>query len=259
MFIKYDNKVLSSGSDIRVDSDDERFEIGQQYAWEWSLKINSINEDDAGVYFCKVGNVLIKQYEIIVRVPPRIKDDFNSDNTINNHRLVREGDNAQFSCFATGVPKPNVTWFQLDDHSLKLIPIQTGSYLNLENLTRYSPTRYQCRASNNIPPSDTRNFSVFVEFAPEIEIQSRLDRFQSSIILNCSIKAAPLSNRYFWRKDGNYIKDSIKHEIRTIRLNDFTLIAQLIIKQFNEMDHGLYECSAENDLRVSKVVYTVKG
>jgi hypothetical protein len=67
IFIKYDNKVLSSGSAIREDSDDERFEIGQQYAWEWSLKINSINEDDSGLYFCKVGNVIIKKFEIIVR------------------------------------------------------------------------------------------------------------------------------------------------------------------------------------------------
>ena len=53
--------------DIRGDSDDDRFEIGQQYAWEWSLKINSINEDDSGIYVCKAGNTIIKQYEIIVR------------------------------------------------------------------------------------------------------------------------------------------------------------------------------------------------
>ena len=231
--------MLTSGTDIRVDNDDERFEIGQQYAWEWSLKINSINEEDAGVYFCKVGNVVIKQYEIIVRVPPRIKDDLSSSSSSNSnngqaqyHKTVREGDSVQFSCFATGVPKPNITWYSIstEDQSLKLLPMQTGSYLNVESLSRFSPKRYQCKASNNIPPSDTRNFSINIEFAPEIEVQSKLDNSQNSITLNCTIKASPLTNRFFWRKDGNYIKDSIKNVIRTIRLNDYTLIAQLIIK-----------------------------
>ena len=151
---------MTSGTDIRVDNDDERFEIGQQYAWEWSLKINSINEDDAGVYFCKVGNVVIKQYEIIVRVPPRIKDDLSGSNNgqTYHHKTVREGDSVQFSCFATGVPKPNITWYSIstEDQSLKLLPLQ-GSYLNVENLSRFSPKRYQCKATNNIPPSDTRD------------------------------------------------------------------------------------------------------
>lgn len=67
LFIKYDKKSFSSGVNIRDDNDDERFEIGQQYAWEWSLKINFINEDDSGVYFCKVGNKIIKKFEIVVR------------------------------------------------------------------------------------------------------------------------------------------------------------------------------------------------
>jgi hypothetical protein len=243
--------------------DDDRFETAQQYAWEWSLKINAINEDDAGVYYCKVGNIIIQQYEIIVRVPPRIKDDLNNNNNglIYHHKILREGEGTQFSCFATGVPKPNITWYSIsnEDQSLKLLPVQTGSYLTLENLTRYSPKKYQCKASNNIPPSDTRNFSITVEFAPEIEIQSKFDRFKNAIVLNCTIKALPLTNKFFWRKDGNYIQENIKNEIRNVRLNEFTLIAQLIIKHYNELDFGLYECLAENDLRVSKLVYTLQG
>lgn len=159
MFIKYDSKVMSSGSDIREDGDDERYEIGQQYAWEWSLKINSINEDDSGIYVCKVSNVIIKQFEIIVRVPPRIKEDL-----LQLQRSVKEGGTIEFSCFASGTPRPNITWFVINqnDQSLRLLP-QSGNYLKIENVTRYSPRRYQCKASNNIPPSDTRNFTFTVE------------------------------------------------------------------------------------------------
>lgn len=94
--------------------------------------------------------------------------------------------------------------------------------------------------------------------APEIEIQSKLDRDTNTMVLNCTIHANPLTNRYFWRQDGNYITQDIKHELRNIRLGEFTTIAQLFIKYYDENDQGLYECAAENDLRVSKMVYNLK-
>ncbi len=157
--MKYDSKVLSSGLNIIDEIDDDRFEIGQQYAWEWSLKINAINEDDAGIYFCKVGYTTIKQYEIIVRVPPRIRDDGNG-----GIQKLHEGDDVQLTCFATGTPKPNITWFTISAEGNSLIPMQeTGSYLNIKHVSRATPRRYQCRASNYIPPSDTKNFTLSIE------------------------------------------------------------------------------------------------
>ncbi len=77
--------------------------------------------------------------------------------------------------------------------------------------------------------------------------------------LNCTIHAFPLTNRNFWRKDGTFLQDSIKTEIKNIRVNEFTLISQLVIKYYNHLDQGLYECTAENDLRVSKMVYSLKN
>ena len=38
--------------------------------------VNSINEDDSGIYFCKVGNTVIQQFEIIVRGKTRPKAGF---------------------------------------------------------------------------------------------------------------------------------------------------------------------------------------
>ena len=171
---------MSSGSDIREDSDDERFEIGQQYAWEWSLKINSISEDDSGVYVCKVGDTIIKQFEIIVRVPPRIKD----DPLQLTSKSVREGAHLQFSCFATGTPKPNITWYMLNqaDQTFKPLPQSGGNYLRIENVSRTTPRRYQCRASNNIPPSDTRNLTFNVEC--NFELLLFVDKSKSVLIIN---------------------------------------------------------------------------
>jgi hypothetical protein len=135
----------------------DRFEVGQQYAWEWSLKINSINEEDSGLYLCKVGSQIIKQYEIIVRVPPRIKDDI----TFMTPERPAEGDKVQLSCFASGTPTPSINWYIImNDDSLKLLPDHTGNYLTINKTDKQTPRRYQCRASNNIPPSDTRNFTI---------------------------------------------------------------------------------------------------
>lgn len=36
------------------------------------------------------------------------------------------------------------------------------------------------------------------------------------------------------------------------------IIFFFVIKNYNEADQGLYECTAENDLRVSKIVYNLK-
>lgn len=168
MFIKYDKRGLnsvggssSSGQDIREDTDNERYEIGQQYAWEWSLKINSISEDDSALYVCKVGDVIIKKFEIIVRVPPRIKD----DELGQNHKIVREGSSVEFKCSASGTPTPNITWYMINpkDNTLQKMQQHKENFLRIENITRTTARKYQCRASNNIPPSDTRNLTFSVE------------------------------------------------------------------------------------------------
>jgi len=255
--MKYDKKLYGGMTfNIREDSGDERYAISQQYAWEWSLKITSINEDDSGIYMCKVGHVVIKKFEIIVRVPPRIKED-QSHSQVN----LKEGQSVVFSCFATGTPKPNISWFALDpiDKQLKPIHEQSGSYLRIENVTRHTPRNYQCRASNNIPPSDTRNLTFSIEFAPEIEIRTKMDYEQNVMTLNCTITAFPLTNRNFWRKDGNYIDEDSKFAIENLRVDEFTVTSQLRINYYNQYDQGLYECTAENDLRVSKVVYNLQG
>lgn len=191
MFIKYDSKSVGNnnhnGADLlRSDvttlfSDDDRYEIGQQYAWEWSLKIRSITEDDTGLYVCKVGSEAIKRFEIVVRVPPRIRDEplpshssaassslllnavQNGQQQQMNVKRVREGETVEFNCFATGTPKPNITWYVINPVDQTLRMISTGSILRIQNATRQMPRRYQCRASNNIPPSDTRNFTYSIE------------------------------------------------------------------------------------------------
>ena len=83
---------------------------------------------------------------------------------MSSKKKVREGESVEFSCFATGTPKPNITWYTFNqvEQNFKLMA-HTGNHLKIDNVNRYSSRRYQCRASNNIPPSDTRNLTFSVE------------------------------------------------------------------------------------------------
>ncbi|CAF1122287.1 unnamed protein product, partial [Brachionus calyciflorus] len=220
LFVKYETKPSVSQTEIREDTDDERYEISQQYAWEWSLKINSISEEDSGIYVCKVGDVLIKKFELIVRVPPRIRDD-----PSHYQKIYKEGSTIEFHCPTTGTPKPTVTWYALQSNNYKEIKLQNSNTFRIENVTRDTPRSYQCRASNNIPPSDTKNLTFSIEFPPEIQIQAKYDRIENRVNLNCTIKAHPLNNKKFWRKDGNILEENDKFEITTLRLNSNTLVS----------------------------------
>ena len=50
--------------------------------------------------------------------------------------------------------------------------------------------------------------------------------------LNCTINAfPPLLNKYFWRKNGNYLSvENMKYKIENIILNDYKIISKLTIK-----------------------------
>jgi hypothetical protein len=81
----------------------------------------------------------------------------------------------------------------------------------------------------------------------------------NEMTLNCTINAEQITNNNFWRKDGAFIGNNDRHrEIKNFRSNYNTLTSQLIIRNYNnDDDQGLYECTAENDLRVTKMVYSL--
>lgn len=101
-------------------------------------------------------------FNFYFKVPPRIRDDTNDANSgsSNKDRVYKEGDQIKFSCFATGTPKPNISWFAINDTSQSLINLnQNDNYLIIDNITRNTPKNFQCRASNGLPPNDRRNFT----------------------------------------------------------------------------------------------------
>jgi hypothetical protein len=116
---------------------------------------------------------------------------------------------------------------------------------------------------------------IYILVPPEITIQSSITRFSSQILLNCMIIARPLASAK-WKRNRIEIKNNIKR----IEINDYTIELILILqvnfqiinfskKKTNfilKIDllnytniFGLYECEAENQLKVTKSFIIIDG
>ena len=63
--------------------------------------------------------------------------------TVENRTVVvKEGDNVTLHCISSGLPRPNVSWVNASSYI-----IETGSVLNLTNISRHIPG-FNCSASN---------------------------------------------------------------------------------------------------------------
>lgn len=74
------------------------------------------------------------------------------------------GDSASFTCTATGVPTPNITWYrsgkQVSGSSYEIILVTANSsQLTIKNVTHADHGYYECRAtSNRMEPANARSF-----------------------------------------------------------------------------------------------------
>ncbi|CAF1104994.1 unnamed protein product, partial [Adineta ricciae] len=85
--------------------------------------------------------------------------------------------------------------------------------------------------------------------SPEITVHSSYSRYSSQILLNCTIIARPLTSAK-WKR--NHVP---MNAIRRTEINDYT-VQLLLFLQINSLNYseafGMYECEAENQLKVSK-------
>lgn len=74
------------------------------------------------------------------------------------------GDSANFTCTATGIPTPNITWYrsgkQVSGSSYDIISVTAkSSQLTVKNITYADHGYYECRAtSNRMEPANARCF-----------------------------------------------------------------------------------------------------
>lgn len=98
---------LSTGSSLVIK--DSRFALRyDQASTTYTLQIKDIQETDAGIYLCQVVistvNKITAEVDLQVRRPPIILD------TSTQSIVASEGKSVQMECYASGYPKPTISW-----------------------------------------------------------------------------------------------------------------------------------------------------
>ena len=79
-------------------------------------------------------------------------------------RSVSEGESANFTCTATGVPTPKITWYkngkQVSGSSYKIISVTANSsQLTIKNVSIADQGYYECRVTSlRMKPANARSF-----------------------------------------------------------------------------------------------------
>ncbi|UJR29045.1 hypothetical protein I4U23_010260 [Adineta vaga] len=237
--------------------DRTRFMLEHTYAWTWSLILSDVSDDDGGEYTCRVSSssddqtlTIIKRFNLTVLTPPKIVDITIESN---NNEILKENEQIILKCSARGVPPPKIIWhipgkkFLINRRNDRNI-IAFDNKLLIKNLSRTAPIDYQCLADNGIPPRDTRTKRLLPSISPELTIHSSIQ--SSRILLNCTIYARPL-NSAKWKRNRFEINN-----IKRKQINDYT-VELLLFLDINTNLFGMYECEAENALKISKAFINI--
>ncbi|KAI1301776.1 Neuronal growth regulator 1 [Halotydeus destructor] len=127
--------------------------------------------------------------------------------------IAPEGSDVTLQCHATGNPEPVVRWRREDNVD---IPLTSG-----RNLKR-----------------------IQAIWIPNPSLESQVN---SDVILNCHIEAYPPSTNYWMTGNDKPIEASEKYAIKVDRRSYKTHL-QLVIKNVNKTDFGMYKCLAKNAL-----------
>ncbi|XP_047115610.1 leucine-rich repeats and immunoglobulin-like domains protein 1 [Schistocerca piceifrons] len=175
----------------------------------WKLHINSVHQDDSGIYMCQVNTEPMRSQmgHLDVVVPPDILSNGSTDSA-----TAPEGGTVRLRCVATGVPPSRVTWRREDAKEIVLrqeggrdkqsVLYFEGETLTLTGVQRSDMGVYLCIASNGIPPSVSKRFPVTVLFAPLVKVSNQLVAAPvgSDVTINCYVEASP-GALCTWHKD----------------------------------------------------------
>lgn len=207
-----------------------------------SIVIKNIKNSDAGSYTCQAENIngkITVSVPLEVMVPPAFI-------VVPKDKTVKIGDNVDFSCSASGVPKPSLIWFrdtlplESDENT---IFTNENQDLTLTLISSDDEGIYHCRATSSegsIEASALLTVESVEIIKPHIIMKPvDTDAFrETSVQLPCEVESEPPAIVQ-WQKDGSYININEKYTI--------TAIGSLIIHNLTLRDAGRYECSAFND------------
>ncbi|KYQ60508.1 Lachesin [Trachymyrmex zeteki] len=221
----------------------------------WKLHVSNVQKNDSGTYMCQVNTDPMRSqmgYMEVV-IPPDIMDDESADGMV-----THEGGNIRLRCVATGSPKPIVTWKREDGRNIILredgqkqsLKTFVGETLELTGVLRQEMGTYLCIASNNVPPTVSKRYSVDVHFSPLIKVTNQLVAapINSDVVLQCYVEASPHAMNTWYRDAGEKLLPSDKYVMTEQPLNEYSWQMNLTVNSLEKRDFGGYVCSSVNAL-----------
>jgi len=216
-----------------------------------TLTIGIANVEDAGQYKCSVAvkNPPEVKHTVKIRAPPIIES---STPTILN---VSKGDEVTLNCKGSGSPSPKVIWSR-DEKSMP----DGSEYIESEklvfsNVNRKHAGTYSCLARNGHGKEASKQVTVVVEYAPEMEVTEVFVHTKTGdkAEMVCLVHAYPPPT-VIWSKDGKPLKSSGRIQIRKIGSRH-----SVMVNDVRKVDFGKYTCEASNTLGSDKKALTMTG
>ncbi|XP_058799742.1 lachesin-like isoform X2 [Phymastichus coffea] len=222
----------------------------------WKLHISNVQKNDSGIYMCQVNTepMLYQMGNMTVVVPPDIIDEASDEGGL----VAHEGGNIKLRCVATGIPEPNVTWKREDGRAIVLRENQQrkqlakyeGETLELSGVQRQEMGNYLCIASNGIPPTVSKRYSVQVQFQPSIKVTNHVvgAPVNKDVVLQCTVEASPQAMNTWYTDKNNKLLPSDKYAMSERQTNDYSWEMNLTIRSLTKDDFVGYVCTSENAL-----------
>lgn len=245
--------TIARGTSLDIPSDRFHTSFDTRQA-QYTLRIDQVNENDAGIYQCQIAQGTsmpqTARSNVFVRIPPTISD--NSTRSV----ITSVGSDLQMQCYANGYPQPTISWRRNKNSLIPInggVAIQRGNVLNLRNVTKEDRGTYYCVADNGVSPGARRGISVEVEFKPVVRVgEVRYEQaLQYDADLHCSIEAFP-SPSISWIKDGHELSNNQHYSVAIFDTpNEFSQTT-LRVKKIEKRQYGVYLCRAANKFGVSE-------
>lgn len=243
------SRVTAIARGTSLDVPTERFHVNfDSRQSQYILKIDQINENDAGVYQCQIAQgtsmPVTARTNVFVRIPPTISD--NSTRSV----ITSVGSDSVMSCHAIGYPQPTISWRRNKNSLIPInggVAIHRGNTLALRNVTKSDRGTYYCVAENGVSPGARRGISVEVEFKPVVKVgQPRYEQaLQYDADLHCTVEAFP-SPSISWIKDGQELSNNQHYSVAIFDTSNELSQTTLRVKKIEKRQYGIYQCRAAN-------------
>ncbi|GAB0098606.1 Immunoglobulin [Sergentomyia squamirostris] len=219
----------------------------------YNLEIQDIKIIDTGKYICQLSSIKPREviHSVQVLVPPKIVEYHPSDSSIE----VKKGASFELECRGSGTPPPRIIWMSKQNILLNGQPEHESERLFIESATRNHMGTYTCSADNNVSPPASKDFEVFVLFAPEVEVEHEIiyTGLGREVTLVCKVYAQPPATVH-WFKDTIQQVTTDRH-IQEQRGNRNFLNVRIM----TDKDLGNYTCQASNGIGKERKSIIITG